>query len=127
MRISDWSSDVCSSDLQVAQSTKVASNAAEQARTTNGEVEALVDAAQRIGAVVNMIQDIAEQTNLLALNATIEAARAGAAGKGFAVVASGVKSPATPTATARAEGGAVGKEGVGSCRHRQRPYLLKRK
>src|SRR3546814_20061857 len=46
---------------QVAQSTKVASNAAEQARTTNGEVEALVDAAQRIGAVVNMIQDIAEQ------------------------------------------------------------------
>src|SRR3546814_12823433 len=42
---------------QVAQSTKVASNAAEQARTTNGEVEALVDAAQRIGAVVHMIQD----------------------------------------------------------------------
>src|SRR3546814_2804262 len=84
MRISDWSSDVCSSDL-------VASNAAEQARTTNGEVEALVDAAQRIGAVVNMIQDIAEQTNLLALNATIEAARAGEAGKGFAVVASQVK------------------------------------
>jgi methyl-accepting chemotaxis protein len=88
---------------QVAQSTKIASNAADQARTTNSEVEALAEAAQRIGAVVNMIQDIAEQTNLLALNATIEAARAGEAGKGFAVVASEVKSLATQTAKATEE------------------------
>jgi methyl-accepting chemotaxis protein len=88
---------------QVAQSTKIASNAAEQARTTNGKVEALADAAQKVGAVVNMIQDIAEQTNLLALNATIEAARAGEAGKGFAVVASEVKSLATQTAKATEE------------------------
>ena len=60
----------------------------------------LRDAAQKIGAIVAMINDIASQTNLLALNATIEAARAGEAGKGFAVVASEVKSLANQTAQA---------------------------
>jgi methyl-accepting chemotaxis protein len=60
-------------------------------------VQGLADAAQKIGEVINLIQDIASQTNLLALNATIEAARAGEAGKGFAVVASEVKALATQT------------------------------
>ncbi|WP_259782763.1 methyl-accepting chemotaxis protein [Aestuariispira ectoiniformans] len=87
----------------VSQSTSMSSRASNQARDTNKQVAGLVETAERIGEVVNLISDIAEQTNLLALNATIEAARAGDAGKGFAVVATEVKSLASQTAKATEE------------------------
>ena len=74
-----------------------------EAERTNSTVHSLAEAAQKIGEVVQLINDIASQTNLLALNATIEAARAGEAGKGFAVVASEVKSLANQTAKATEE------------------------
>ena len=88
---------------QVANSARIANQAVDDARTTDGVVQELAVGAQKIGEIVQLINDIAGQTNLLALNATIEAARAGDAGKGFAVVASEVKSLATQTAKATDE------------------------
>ncbi|WP_419900115.1 globin-coupled sensor protein [Roseomonas sp. USHLN139] len=85
---------------QVAESAGIADRAVEHARQTDGVVQALAEAAGKIGEVVMLINGIAGQTNLLALNATIEAARAGEAGKGFAVVASEVKNLASQTARA---------------------------
>jgi len=78
----------------------VAAGADQLAQASSAKIGQLGQAADEIGAVIELIQDIAEQTNLLALNATIEAARAGDAGKGFAVVATEVKQLARQTAEA---------------------------
>ncbi|MEH2549881.1 methyl-accepting chemotaxis protein [Bradyrhizobium sp. AZCC 2262] len=96
----ELASSVAEIGRQVAESTRVAGRAVDEAHRTNATVQGLSAAAQKIGDVIGLISDIASQTNLLALNATIEAARAGEAGRGFAVVASEVKSLASQTARA---------------------------
>ncbi len=88
---------------QISNAAHLISASADQAKTTDSEVQDLAESARRVEDIVGIIRDIAEQTNLLALNATIEAARAGEAGRGFAVVASEVKALASQTGKATEE------------------------
>lgn len=88
---------------EIERSAAVAQDAVDRAEETKRIVAGLSEAAEKIGAVIGLIEQVAGQTNLLALNATIEAARAGEAGRGFAVVAQEVKALASQTAAATGE------------------------
>ena len=96
----ELSSSIAEIGQRLNQTAEVTRIAVGEAHVTNQDIDALANAAQKIGDVIKLIRNIAGQTNLLALNATIEAARAGEAGRGFAVVASEVKSLAVQTAKA---------------------------
>jgi methyl-accepting chemotaxis protein len=99
----EMTASIAEINRQVQESTRIASEAVQQAELTDARINELSKAAMRIGDVINLITTIAEQTNLLALNATIEAARAGESGRGFAVVAQEVKTLATQTSKATSE------------------------
>ncbi len=97
---SELSASIQEISQQMSEAAGVAQTASLEARSATDKITGLANAAQKIGEVVQLINDIASQTNLLALNATIESARAGEAGKGFAVVAGEVKHLAGQTARA---------------------------
>ena len=72
-----------------------------------GQVQSIAEAmlqlgenSQKIGGIIDIIDEISDQTNLLSLNAAIEAAGAGEAGKRFSIVANEVRRLADRTAEA---------------------------
>jgi len=85
------------------QTQKIASKAAEDAKSSGSAVNQTVQAMKQVAEKISIIEEIARKTDLLALNAAVEAARAGEHGKGFAVVASEVRKLAERSQTAAAE------------------------
>lgn len=63
-----------------------------QVEDTTKRITRLGESSQRVGEIIELIDDIADRTSILALNAAIEADLAGEAGVSFTVVAAEVES-----------------------------------
>jgi methyl-accepting chemotaxis protein len=91
-----------SSEGQQAVSTAVdgMSQLKDQVQSIAEAMLELGENSQKIGGIIDIIDEISDQTNLLSLNAAIEAAGAGEAGKRFSIVANEVRRLADRTADA---------------------------
>jgi len=94
------------------QTERIASKAAEDAKSGGAAVARTVKAMKEIAEKIVIIDEISRKTDLLALNAAVEAARAGEHGKGFAVVASEVRKLAERSQLAAGEISRLTADGV---------------
>ena len=108
----EMASSIQQSADNARQTEKIASTAAEDAKSSGEAVTRTVRAMKEVAEKINIIEEIARKTDLLALNAAVEAARAGEHGKGFAVVASEVRKLAERSQTAAAEISRLTTDGV---------------
>jgi len=108
----EMASSIQQSADNARQTDKIASTAAEDAKSSGDAVTRTVQAMKQVAEKINIIEEIARKTDLLALNAAVEAARAGEHGKGFAVVASEVRKLAERSQTAAAEISSLTTDGV---------------